>query len=132
MELTEIVRQREQWRMVKRSIAREKRGWNPQNFFFAATPTLSSRFWATQSSQAPPEIICAICEFFSRIDSFLRQPLSCQMISSSTARRRGGFAGAASKPAPFAEKKNAKDAAPLKSIRRRNRAFGIIFQLLAW
>jgi hypothetical protein len=35
----------------------------------------------------------------------------------STGWRTGGFGSAASKPAPFAEKKIAKDAAPVKSIR---------------
>ena len=30
--------------------------------------------------------------------------------------RTAGFGSAASKPAPFAEKKNAKDAAPAKSV----------------
>src|ERR1700720_4016376 len=36
-------------------------------------PTISSRFSATRSSQVRPEIICATCEFFLRIDSFFAQ-----------------------------------------------------------
>jgi hypothetical protein len=38
-------------------------------------------------------------------------------IAGSSGWRREAFGSAASKPAPFAEKKNAKDAAPAKSIR---------------
>jgi hypothetical protein len=98
--------------MARRSNAREKRASNRRNFFAAVTPTISSRLSATQSSQAPPGIICAICEFYWRIDSLFAQPLSAQRISSSTARRREGCGNAASKPAPFAEKKDAKNAAP--------------------
>jgi hypothetical protein len=43
--------------------------------------------------------------------------IASKIISGRPEWRRGGAGSAAFKPAPFAEKKNAKDAAPAKSIR---------------
>src|ERR1700735_5403858 len=120
MELTETVRQPEQWRMVKHSIAREKLALIPRNFIAAATPTISSVFLEIQAYLARLEIICAISDFFSRIDSSLGQPLSRKQFPVRPLHGRKGFGSSASKPAPFAEKKNAKDAALANSIRGHN------------
>src|ERR1700693_383234 len=56
--------------MATHCHARAKGDWNRVNFFVAAMLTISSNPSTTSSLQGLPEIIFAICEFFSPTDGW--------------------------------------------------------------